>query len=235
MGNICSVSQELDLSKLLTSWCWTPESAYVLGFFAADGTMVINPRGSKYIEFVSNDYEIIEKVCRLLGASQKISTKRRVVITNVLTYRVQIGSRYLFDKFEEFGFSPNKSKTLEFPKIRNELLRHFIRGYFDGDGCVSYYLKLDKRYGKFRHFLTTRFICGNRCFLVSLHDTLRVSAQVEGGSISRAGRCYQLQYAMKDSIILFDYFYEGVSESCFLGRKHRALKAAINKIHGGVV
>lgn len=37
---------------------------------------------------------------------------------------------------------PNKSLTLKFPdtKIFQDtlLIRHFIRGYFDGDGCVSY-------------------------------------------------------------------------------------------------
>ena len=35
------------------------------------------------------------------------------------------------------GCIPNKSLTLTFPDfINDELLPHFIRGYFDGDGCI---------------------------------------------------------------------------------------------------
>lgn len=36
------------------------------------------------------------------------------------------------------GCVPNKSLILKPPKIDNELINHFIRGYFDGDGCVSF-------------------------------------------------------------------------------------------------
>jgi len=235
MANTCSISQELEQKRLLDNWIWTPESAYVLGFFAADGTMTKNPRGSRYIEFVSSDYEILEKVCRLLGASQKISTKTRLYETPTPTYRVQIGSKHLFDKFAELGFTPNKSKTLKFPEIPDDLVRHFARGYLDGDGCVSYRLQLDKRYGKLRKFLTVRFICGSRDFLESLRGVLRVSAQIGNGSISPANGSYQLQYRMKDSIILFGYFYKNVPENCFLSRKYQALKKAVDEISGGVV
>ncbi|MDI6817312.1 MAG: hypothetical protein QME41_09025, partial [Actinomycetota bacterium] len=46
---------------------------------------------------------------------------------------------------------------------------------------------------------------------------------------------YQLQYAMKDGIILFGYFYEDVSANCLLGRKYEAFRKAVNEIRGGVV
>lgn len=235
MANICSIGQELEQKRLLDNWIWTPESAYVLGFFAADGTMTMNPRGSKYIEFVSSDYEILEKVCRLLGASQKIGTKTRLYETPTPTYRVQIGSKYLYDKFAELGFMQNKSKVLKFPEVPDDLVRHFVRGYFDGDGCVSYRLQLDKRYNKLRQFLTVRFICGSHGFLEALRDILQASAQVGNGSISPVNGSYQLQYAIKDSIILFGYFYKNVPEYCFLSRKYQALKKAVDEISGGVV
>ena len=42
-----------------------------------------------------------------------------------------------------FGCTPNKSLTLKFPDLsifKNKyLILSFIRGYFDGDGCVSIY------------------------------------------------------------------------------------------------
>ena len=33
---------------------------------------------------------------------------------------------------------PNKSLTVKMPNLRSDLIRHFIRGYFDGDGCIYY-------------------------------------------------------------------------------------------------
>lgn len=34
---------------------WTPDMAYVLGFFAADGTLTVGKRGNCYIELTSCD------------------------------------------------------------------------------------------------------------------------------------------------------------------------------------
>lgn len=43
------------------------------------------------------------------------------------------------------GCIPKKSLVLEFPDVfvfsNKDLIRHFIRGYFDGDGCISQYVR----------------------------------------------------------------------------------------------
>ena len=40
---------------------------------------------------------------------------------------------------QKYKVTPRKSLTLEYPNLMNWInMRHFIRGYFDGDGCVSY-------------------------------------------------------------------------------------------------
>jgi len=41
---------------------WSPEMAYVLGFFAADGNMLKNRRGAHFMEFTSTDKDIIVKI-----------------------------------------------------------------------------------------------------------------------------------------------------------------------------
>lgn len=35
------------------------------------------------------------------------------------------------------GIVKNKSLILTFPEIRTDMIRHYIRGYFDGDGSLS--------------------------------------------------------------------------------------------------
>ncbi|ALP91773.1 hypothetical protein ATN24_16960 [Clostridium butyricum] len=54
------------------------------------------------------------------------------------------------DRLRNIGLYPNKSLTIDsIPIIREELVRHFIRGYFDGDGSIllshnsSYYKSYD--------------------------------------------------------------------------------------------
>lgn len=51
---------------------WTPEMAYVLGFFAADDNMLKNKRGAHFIEFQSVDKEIIEKIRNVLKTNLAI-------------------------------------------------------------------------------------------------------------------------------------------------------------------
>ena len=44
----------------------------------------------------------------------------------------------LINDLENLGLHQNKTFTLEYPNIDEKLERHFLRGYFDGDGYVSY-------------------------------------------------------------------------------------------------
>ena len=55
---------------------WSPEMAYVLGYFIADGYMFINSGNSRYIALVSTDYDLIFKVRKMLNSTQKINVRK---------------------------------------------------------------------------------------------------------------------------------------------------------------
>ena len=58
--------------------------------------------------------------------------------------RLVITSRNISKKLEELGCIKAKTFKIEFPYlIDKSLYSHFIRGYFDGDGCISLYRKTD--------------------------------------------------------------------------------------------
>lgn len=40
----------------------------------------------------------------------------------------------------QIGVNFRKTFDLKMPNIPDEMIRHFIRGYFDGDGCICKYL-----------------------------------------------------------------------------------------------
>jgi hypothetical protein len=43
----------------------------------------------------------------------------------------------MYNSLKSFGFTNEKSYDIQIPNIDNNLMRHYIRGYFDGDGCFA--------------------------------------------------------------------------------------------------
>lgn len=52
-------------------------------------------------------------------------------------YALTVCNKHWCERLSELGCVPNKSLVLKFPDyLSDEMLPHFIRGYFDGDGCI---------------------------------------------------------------------------------------------------
>ena len=117
----------------------TEQKAYILGFFYADGCNSIITELNKCVSFtqLEQDVDILNKIKIAMESTnilyeiiQKSNGKKK--------YILDIYSKKLSEDLEFLGATPNKSLTLTFPteNIPKELMHHFIRGYFDGDGCI---------------------------------------------------------------------------------------------------
>ena len=114
------------------------EKAYWLGFFAADG---YNHASKGCIEFRlhKQDKEILEKFKSCIEANNPIGLYKQ-------TYcNLSLYSKHLCDKLSEYGLIQAKAYTLQIPELDDVLMRHFIRGYFDGDGCFSVIKRNDRK------------------------------------------------------------------------------------------
>lgn len=191
--------------------------AYVLGYFAADGTMIKNKRRAHYIEFWSTDKELIVNTRELLGSQHKISILHRKLWRKI--YRLQIGSKQIFQDLMVLGFMPNKSNILKFPYVPNRYLMHFVRGYFDGDGNVNYCRYKCKKRKNDQQFFSTSFTSGSKEFLITLHKKLNIIAGLYGGCLYFHSRGYRLAYSKNDSIRLFRFMYKKAKIGLFLKRK----------------
>src|SRR3989338_640754 len=136
---------------------WTPEMAYVLGYFAADGSMIRNNRGAHFIEFTSIDKSLILLVRQALSSSHTISVRPARLSTHKISYRVQIGRKEMFTDLKNFGFMQNKSNTIRLPKIPQGYFGDFVRGYFDGDGNIYFKKHFARDRGKYRWIFQSRF------------------------------------------------------------------------------
>lgn len=137
--------------------------AYWLGFLYADGCVRLNNSNGKKtnslsLGLASVDMDHIEKFKCSLQATNKIE-HRTHKDGKYQSERITITNAKLCDDLNKLGCTPRKSLTLKFPseeQVPLNLIRHFIRGYFDGDGCI--HINLNNRNISFSFVGTEEFL-----------------------------------------------------------------------------
>ena len=208
--------------------------AYVLGLFAADGTMIANNRGAHFIEFHLTDREILVKVRKVLKADHKIAIRDRGNPNYKLGYRLQIGSKEMFEDLIRLGFTPNKSLVLKMPDVPTQYFRHFVRGYFDGDGCVYFRKHYAKDRSRMKWSFTSRFTCGSKTFLEDLWRMLKGHVHKGGLYAKSKNSGFELVFSHHDSLALFKFMYNNLDTDLYLVRKHRLFSKALKTLYGYV-
>ena len=120
----------------------TEEKAYWLGFIYADG-FVSNIKGTTSrkvgISLAEIDKQHLEKFNASLESTYPIGeyTVSGGYLEGVKYCRVLLTSNQLFDDLVRHGCVEHKTSILEKPNIDDKLIKHFIRGYVDGDGSIT--------------------------------------------------------------------------------------------------
>lgn len=105
--------------------------AYWLGFIMADGSIRRKkPSYSGELSIIIKDEGHLEKFVNAIGFQGNVLTT-----TNDRFY-VRITSEPIYQRLVSLGVNPStKSYTLKFPSYVPDIsMRHFLRGYLDGDG-----------------------------------------------------------------------------------------------------
>lgn len=205
--------------------------AYVLGFFAADGTMARNNRGAHFIEFHITDKSILDNIKKVMNSDHKISKRVSKNSKHKTMYRLQIGSKEMFEDLLRLGFMPQKTKVLAFPDIPMKYLNHFIRGYFDGDGCVYFKKHKFSDRKNLKWVFTSRFTCGNKKFLDQMKSVLSDKDVIKGGFTQKKRGGWDFVLSRRDSVALFHFMYNNRETSLFLERKFKLFKKAIETLY----
>ena len=200
--------------------------AYVLGFFTADGTMIKNKRGAHFIEFQINDKDLLDKIRKVFNSNHKISVRKRNKPWRN-SYRLQIGSKEIFNDLLKLGLRPNKSKTIKLPLVPDEYFCNFVRGYFDGDGCVNVctYQRKDRR--KSSTVINSGFVSGSKKILENLKNKLAKLNIVNGGTLYYH-QGYRLWFSINDSLKLYNFMYNNLKNNLFLDRKKKVFEKYFN-------
>lgn len=122
------------------------EKAYWLGFLYADGCNhrrgKTHKHGCCYLTCIS----LRERDGYMLNNLNDSLMKDRFSLTNIEKegnrqnqIRFGVYDKHLSDTLLKWGLKPRKSFTLKWPSfLREDLYRHFLRGYIDGDGTICF-------------------------------------------------------------------------------------------------
>lgn len=204
----------------------TEVQAYWLGFFFADG-FITPSKGTVGITLAFEDFNHLLKLALSVGLD---ASAIKIYKRSPGNWQVQDSVRLLFarrpfyESFLELGYSRRKADRVQFPDIPAHLLRHFIRGMFDGDGYVN--LHISK--GKYKDI--ARFHWGlsvaNEQFAQLILRTLR-EATGEHIHLGRDHSIWRVNATNQVALIaLYRYLYEDAT--VFLERKHNKFLEAIN-------
>lgn len=189
--------------------------AYILGLWLSDGWITDD---EICIKIHKDDIQLVEKIRDFFCPEIPIKE-----IKNTIIFR--LSSKELVSQFNSYGCIKNKTYSdMHIPNIPKNLMRHFIRGYFDGDGTIF----MDRKYYK----SNICSICKN--FLKELQDILtenniesRINVEKRSNKImktpqGKSTNCkdmYRLYVSKQTEIIKFkDFMYR--NSTIYLQRKY---------------
>lgn len=197
----------------------TEEKAYWLGFLWADGNISKTTKRSSgpnrlNISQKLSEIEHIKLFKKHINSQHKIKTYK-----HKNTCELEINSRNLCMSLESYGFN-TKNKRIHIPDIPSNLIRDFIRGYFDGDGCLSIYQQPHKNYYVNRQEFS---ITGNKILLLEIRKILEEKANITKNlkvkNYKKSPNTISIRYGKQSDIEkLYDYLYE--NSSIYLKTKH---------------
>lgn len=109
------------------------DKAYFLGLLIADGN---NTLKSCRIELQEEDKYILDRFSNYINFKGELYLRKKREGNLKRMYHLSLNSYKLTSDLNKIGCIPNKTHFAYFPDIEEKYWSHFIRGVFDGDGCI---------------------------------------------------------------------------------------------------
>ena len=209
----------------------TEEKAYWLGFLYADGCVSETVRNDKIrgmvleIGLAKKDECHLVKFLKAMSSNNPIHDKE-VKLNGKLfpCSRVTICSTKICRDLIKLGCTPRKSATLTFPTneiLPTDLVRHFVRGYIDGDGWIG--MTTNKRFARVG-------VCGTHDFLYDMQNVM----EWKNTPISRdkRGIHYSTECSITQTLDILDNLYKG--SSIYLDRKYNKYENILADLGGNI-
>ncbi len=183
----------------------TPAKAYWLGWIITDGAVM---QKSHAISMTLRQED--EDVLYALQDDLKLSGHIRPFQEKYTSFHVS--SKIMCQDLAKYGIVQNKTSTVRFPDLQENLVPHLIRGAFEGDGWIS----IMSRYGKPTYELG---FTGNGTTVAQFNSIVSAAIQKPEKHITPNHSIWKVRWSSKaevDAILHWMYKDCGI---CYLKRK----------------
>ena len=196
----------------------TKEKAYALGFILADSD--ITPKNIVEISVEKNDKEIIDFISNIIESNISIDNtfdKEKRRFPRVRT------SRKVNDILKFTGGRLKKER--HYPRVRKDLERYLLLGFFDADGCITWGKRKD------RNKIWQKVSFTSQLHLLEdiqkmLYNNIGISSTIRPKSNED---CYIIEFSNKEDVLKFiNYIYPKDDDFIILQRKY--LKANVLRL-----
>lgn len=196
----------------------TEEKAYWLGFIYADGN-VNKAQNTLRINLQAKDSGHLVKLNKSICGNFNVRIYDEIHQDKIYPMsQILIYSTNMVKDLIEHGVFPNKTDKIIFPDLPDKLVRHFIRGYFDGDGSIC-----ERKHKKRLSDLSCSFTCGNLIFLTKLREILLQNGIKSYVVPDKRGNKFSLSLAgLSNPDIFLQYIYNNCT--VYLDRKYNKQK-----------
>jgi hypothetical protein len=188
------------------------ESFYLAGFIAADGSLQ-KRQYSKILKICLSNVDLahLEKIKISFNSNHPIKTYNvkpgKLIKTSHKCVEIQIVSDKIYDDLLRFNIVPNKTFIYMMPEwlVNHPLVHHFMRGYFDGDGSISYCGLSAGRAIKQLHFN----ILGTQNFIEEYRNILIKNCQLHYNKTVVKNNVFSLSYSGNKVVKkIYDFLYK---------------------------
>ena len=204
------------------------EKAYWLGFIYADGYIYNRVRNNGRVDMrlelglAATDAEHIHKFRYCIGTNKPLQDKTAILNgKRFKSNRLTIYGKEFVGNLIDKGLYQNKSLSLVFPntyQLPEKYYSSFIRGYFDGDGCI---------FGDNDRNMYQLNIVGTENMLMRIKEILNRYANLPNVVLNKKGNAYQLHWGGYQNIYRY-YKYAYKNSTISLERKRKHFEEIIN-------
>lgn len=200
----------------------TEEKAYFLGLLYADGC-----NNGKIIDIGLSeiDVDILNKFLKAISANFQKTYNSSIKKRNPKQsnqYRVRFTSVKMASDLSKLGCIPRKTCVLKFPteeQVPTHLMRHFVRGYFDGDGNIGKYKREQK--GRY-YYRVSSAIASSHDFCEGYKKYLKRALNIECCLYKRKNYAEVTINNNSNCKIFLDWIYKDCTVA--MNRKHNKYK-----------
>ena len=202
----------------------TEEKAYFLGYLFADGH-VSSSSFRTVLKLNKKDKVILDKFSHCIYGTNLVKAAPQDC------YSLSFSSKQLHSKLISYGCTPCKSLTLKFPEnIPSNMIHHFMRGYFDGDGSIVTYTDSGERLNGRATITSTKDFCNKYKEIIQQSCNINFNCISDSRLVANGNNItINLTTAGNINVMRFYYFlYKNAT--IFLNRKRDKFKTIEKQI-----